>query len=493
MHSFGLNIDGNKAGDLGGCKSLKEREVMFSKAMFGKALYFCGALLPLLILGFFVGKSTVNVPHWDEWEFIIPVFQKIYAGDPIGFQMLWADSGDHVILVPRALILILGKLSNINFSVFHWGNVFIAGLTFLFIVKALTQEDQFSKKSKIFMIFIFSIIQFSLEPVGVYLWGISLYIFLTLFWFAWGALILSRPSIKFLGLVTIFLTNAGALLTSANGLALVVLALAVSLLKWYETRRTYWWIAGVVSLVQLILMIALLSQRTLGYDINLFGNGVLPFLKYIFVYLGSNFDLNNVDQAMWYGIGMFGIFGIYCGLVCKSILRGGIRRLTVPEQFFFFLGLLSVATAVLTAIGREGSSGVRQALSDRYILFAHFLLLSVAYSLARVALPSLHARIGSNRTLFPVLGYSRIVAFVFFVALLFDSIAKSYNLSNINTFKRFYDERQLARLSLVKAPHLDVSARAAVEAIYPGGYEPIESRVLFLKSTHSGPFSETRE
>lgn len=458
------------------------------------ALFLLLIFLPPICLGYLVSISSVNVPHWDEWEFIVPIFQKIEAGSPINFNLLWSESGDHVILIPRVLMLIIGELTNLNFSILHWSNLFFVGLTFLLILTAVIQEDSFSSEAKLFVILIISIIQFSLEPVGVYLWGMSLYIYVTLFLFALCALILSRPSMTFWGMAIIILANAVALLTSTNGLALVVLSTAICLLKGRETKLLQWWIVGVVSLAELISMIIFLSGRTLGININLFSHGPIEFFKYVLVYLGSNYDLNNVDLAMWYGSVMLGIFGIYLGFVFQRFLKGGINRLTASEQFFVFLGILSIVTAILTAIGREGAYGVRQALTDRYIPFAHFLTVSLVYGLARVAFTCVCGDCRPNKSFFNFLGgYKKTIGLVFLIVLFVDSMMNSLNMTNINTFKRYNDERELARVALLHAPKLDKVDRASLEAIYPGGYDPMSSRVEFLKMKRMGPFFEASE
>jgi hypothetical protein len=444
-------------------------------------------------LGYFLAISSVNVPHWDEWEFIVPVFQKIAAGSPINFNLLWSESGDHVILFPRVLMLIIGELTNLNFSVLHWCNLFFVGLTFFVMLTVVIREDGFSSKAKLFIILIISIIQFSLEPVGVYLWGMSLYIYVTLFLFALCALILSRPSMTIGWGITLLLSNAVALLTSTNGLALVALSTVICFLKGRETKRPLWWVVGASSLAQLIAMIVLLSGRTLGININLFSHGPIEFLKYVLIYLGSNYDLNNVDLATFYGTLMLGGFCVYLGVTFQRVYKGGINRLTAAEQFFVFLGILSIATAILTAIGREGAYGARQALTDRYIPFAHFLTVSLVYVLARVAFTFIRSDRRPNESFFYGLSYKQIIGHVFLMVFFVNSAINSLNVTNINTFKRYHDERELARVALLHAPKLDKADRTSLEAIYPGGYDPMSSRVEFLKTKRMGPFSVAHE
>lgn len=458
-----------------------------------RALFLLVSLLPLIFLGYLVGISSVNVPHWDEWDFILPLFQKIEAGNPINFHLLWSESGEHVIVVPQVLILIIGEITNLNFSALHWSNLFFVGLAFLLMVSAVNQEVGFSTVAKLFVILVISIIQFSLEPVGVYLWGMSLYIYITLFLCALCALILSRTSMTFWGMATVLLVNFMALLTSINGLALVAIAIVISVLKGRETKQPLWWIVGSVSLAQLLAMIVLLSGRTAGTNINLFGHGLIEFIKYILVYLGSNYDSSNVDHAMWCGSVMLGVFGIYFGFIFQKLRKEGINRLTASEQFFVFLGIFSIGTAILTAIGREGIQGVQQALTDRYIPFAHLLTISIAYGLARAAFTHVRSDRRTDGSFDKTLGYKQIVGFIFLIALFVNSLMNSLNVTNINTFKRYHDERELARVALIHAPKLDEVDLAALEAIYPGGYDPIRSRVEFLMMKRMGPFSEVRE
>lgn len=69
-------------------------------------------LIPLAFLIYFMVACAVEVPYWDQWEFI-SLLDKSYRGT-LSFSDLWAQHGEHRPFFPVVIMILLAHVSNWN-------------------------------------------------------------------------------------------------------------------------------------------------------------------------------------------------------------------------------------------------------------------------------------------------------------------------------------------------------------------------------------------
>src|SRR6185503_3278270 len=70
------------------------------------------ALGPLAVLIWVVSRYSVDVPFYDQWEFL-PLLDKMYQ-EQLTFGDLWAQFNEHRIFFPKLLMLGLARLTHWN-------------------------------------------------------------------------------------------------------------------------------------------------------------------------------------------------------------------------------------------------------------------------------------------------------------------------------------------------------------------------------------------
>ncbi len=391
-------------------------------------------------------------------------------------------------------MLLVAHATGLNFSFLHFLNLGFVLVTFLLIL-SVVRDSPLNSTGRILVLSLTSIVNFSLQPVGVYLWGMSIYIYLTILLCVAALKVLSQEDVTWFEGLLVVVLNQLALLTSIDGLAMLVMTILIGGIKFRESRRRVWLAVSTTASVQLALMVLLLSRRKLGIDISLFGHGPIEFARYVCAYLGVGVSMKNVRYAVVGGATLMILFAANLVFSIGKLLKAGVRIIGEADQFFVFIGCFSIGTALLTAIGREGAYGAEQALTDRYIPYAGLLILSVSYGMARLmychhwrtaALPLRIEWPNSPRVI------RAISALLFAMAWLL-AIDRSFNSDNVKEFETYRWVREDARMGLLHAPQFTAAEKFGLEHIYPGGYEPIKSRVEFMKRERLGPFKDMPE
>src|SRR4030042_2040057 len=147
-----------------------------TRALSGLAILIM-VFVPFLILIVDVAKYRVDVPFWDQWNFV-PLLGKSYQ-EGVTFQDLWGQHNEHRLLFPRLIMLGLAHASRYNIV---WELVVIIILAAAIFVLLW---HQFSKTIKALGSSgfpgpapLFSLLVFSLGQSENWLWAWQVQIFL---------------------------------------------------------------------------------------------------------------------------------------------------------------------------------------------------------------------------------------------------------------------------------------------------------------------------
>ena len=337
----------------------------------------------LLPAGFLAGMILVygvNVPYWDQWE-IANIVVKAFEGR-LSLQDLTFQQNESRLVFPRLLFIGLAYLTGYDVRYEMWGSFCLGCLVAYNVYRLgrLTLGDNL--RQEVFLLFLASLLIFSLIQWENWFWGIQLSFFVPI------ACVTSIMSVAYSSLSVQTKFAASAVLATvstfsfAHGMVCWIIVLPVLVLRTREELKTKRWLIGC---------------WLIGFALNIglyFSNYVKPahhpsfveawtnltaalsyFLALLGGPLGWGTKLNHLYQAVGVGFGMFALFV----LSCIYVGRHRNDSLVVYRTFgWITLGSYTLVSAGLTTLGRLGL-GMDTALSSRYATFAVPLILAVVY------------------------------------------------------------------------------------------------------------------
>jgi len=342
------------------------------------------AAIPPLVLASMVANFGVDVPYWDQWD-LVPDLEKLYAGG-LGLSDLWAQHSEHRVLVPRALMLGLARLTGWDVRYELWLSLLLALLSAGLCLRLWRAARANAGVSAFaWLPAIGSLGLFSLRQWENWLWGWQLTIHLTVLALLAG-LVLARRAKRPLALAALLALGLVAQYSFATGLAywpIVGLVVAASFERGDRSR-------GWVLLAWTAVSATALASYLYGYrkppwtpDTGLALERPGGFLLYVLAYLGS--PLTPESESGWrlpwaVTAGLLGIFAFVAS--ARALRRRGLGTATLAP--FAGLAGYAVVSAMLGGVGRLGL-GPEQALASRYVTLGQWLWLSDLGLLALVA------------------------------------------------------------------------------------------------------------
>lgn len=95
------------------------------------AVLYAVVLLPPLYILYLITRYGIDVPFWDEWEFV-PLLMKFKSG-ALTFHDLLAQHNEHRILFPRLIMLVLAAVTGWDIRYELYANFAVAAFTFVFL------------------------------------------------------------------------------------------------------------------------------------------------------------------------------------------------------------------------------------------------------------------------------------------------------------------------------------------------------------------------
>jgi hypothetical protein len=406
------------------------------------------ALLPLIILIINVVEYHVDVPFWDQWNFVPLLGQSYEQG--VTLADLWGQHNEHRLLFPRLIMLGLAHTSKYNIA---WELViilFLASATF-----ALLWHQFFRTAGALgysgfpWPVPVISLLIFTLGQAENWLWGWQIQIFLNVLAVVAGFILLgSRP---FRWATHWCALGCGILATYsfANGLIFWPLGFFGLILIPLRNKRqkigalALW--AAVTTGIAVSYLYHFRYESPSGTPWTQFLERPGEYLKYLFIYLGRPV-INYQEYAL--AIGVIGIF-LFGFLSLYLFLK---KRGALPAVLPFFLfGLYSIGC---------GLFGSAQATSGRYVPFSALLWVS---NFAFLFILSQEIRAETRRRAGRIFGLSGLGVLAFF--LVFWIGRTSYRVGH-RVFKSYHSRMLPAKHELLRGEDEELLLRLYNDADY---------------------------
>ncbi len=329
----------------------------------------CGltAIAIPLVLASFIFRYTVNVPHWDEFEWA-PLILHLHAGT-LTFSELWVQHNDHRMFFGRLIALGLDRLGGwsqlreclASLAVVVVGQLFLLGLL----------RATFSRRVASVVLVIDTFLLFALSQEGNWIWGFQTVWFLINTCVLAAVWLLSESPV---GLQRLLLAAAFAYVSSFSSLfglnvwpaGLIVLALGVPL-RW--SLLAVWSALGVVAFALYFYHYQFLGHSPAGAEhVSLAASAI-----YFLAYLGGPFG-GWAGSPVSATLGATGLAGYVAAAIL--LLRNPPAALRPRAAPWIGLGSFAILSAAVTTLGRAGL-GAHQALESRYITPSTMLWISL--------------------------------------------------------------------------------------------------------------------
>lgn len=329
------------------------------------------ASVPLAYLVTMIARYSVDVPFWDQWQFV-RFLQWLYEGR-LSLAHLWRQHNEHRVFFPRIILLLLARVSGWSISYELAANVLLGvGIFAVLLWQVRASRRLLGDRGPNWLLPAISLMVFSLGQWENWVWGWEICIFLSVLAVVAGITVLATagskwwrlPAASFLGVVASYSFASGLVYWPA---ALPVL-LACPARSWRsKTRETLAWLLCAVATIALYL-----------YHYHAPASRPRPSLalahpvqlaKYILVYLGSPVSTDHALRAG--GLGLAALLVVVVSL--RRSLGPSGAQLSLPYLSYCLYALLSAA---MTGMGRLGF-GVTQALSSRYVTMGNLLWISI--------------------------------------------------------------------------------------------------------------------
>lgn len=318
-----------------------------------------------------VAVWAVNIPFWDQWEFIT-ILEKYRLGT-LGLSDFFAQHNEHRLLFPRLIMFVLALATHWNILAEVAVNLLLAFGSFLLLYRLL-QRTVVSETGLWGSAFVVGLILFSPAQYWNWLWGWQIAWFLNVFCLiaaAWALCAWQHPS----NLVRVVVAGVAAFVATfslASGTLVWFLCLPLLIASSNLRKYVVPWI--VTTAVVLVLYfwnyegVSHLPSKTelLRYPADVLEYGLVYLARPVAIVFSAS-----IPTAI-----------VYLALI---VVFGWADARTVPTERSLLLpwlviGLYGVLTAALAAVSRAGL-GVAQAYSSRYITLSSLVLIAVVVAL----------------------------------------------------------------------------------------------------------------
>lgn len=298
------------------------------------------SFIPLYLLLAMLIKNSVNVPFADQWSFI-DIMAKEYYGS-LTFHDLWAQHNEHRILVPKAIGLALGSVTDFNFRVPVVLNLAVSFSSFLLLVTLLRRTFTNPRIVALLSI-ITSWLMFSPFQSINWIWGFQLAFHLTVFFTILAIWFLTKRNAVLLPKVLGAAIIAAILGTYSVGTGLLIWPIGFMILLGRRVPRQQlmvWGAAGVIIIASYFYKF----QRSAGSPAasEIITEPVVV-AKYILIYLGRSLS-TSPEAAQNTGLGLLVLFIISVALIYKKNLLNQVSSWIALAAFVILTSALAAAS-----------------------------------------------------------------------------------------------------------------------------------------------------
>jgi hypothetical protein len=322
----------------------------------------------------------VNIPYMDQWE-VADLVVKAFDGT-LSLGDLTSQQNESRLVFPRLVFIGLAYLTGYDVRYEMWGSFCLACLVVYNVYRLGRRTLGGSQKREIFLLFLASVLIFSLGQWENWFWGIQLSVFMPI---ACVTTILSL-AYSSLSVGTKFAASAALATLStfsySSGMSCWVVVLPVLVWQTWAALKTKTWLLGCWALGFAVNVGLYFSHYVPLAQHPSFTEALtqpLAALGYFFAFLGAPLGwgtkLYGLYQAIGVGFGMGVLFVVLCSYSWWHRNESLVLYRTLG---WLTLGSYTLVNAGVATVGRLGL-GVHMALSSRYGAFSFPLIVALVY------------------------------------------------------------------------------------------------------------------
>ncbi len=438
------------------------REIKEGLTRLGYFFMILAFAVPIVMVAM-LARISVNVPFWDDWatsELVVAMDRHLLT-----FADLWAQHNEHRMFVPNVIMMILAKMGgwNLTHEILFSAVLVICSQVVLYALLRRTI-------SGLWLAIAFALVTFCLYSTAQaenWLWGFQIAWFLIELFMLAMVWLLTASRVDFRMYATAVAICFLASFTMSSGLNLWAVGLAILLIRRSSEARITLWILASIGTAALYFHGWSKSglQTNPAYGLT----HPVELIGYVFAYLGSGF-------GSWFGLAGAIVLGVlvlvaFCKLTLTYFFEHG-RSIADPEIAWISVGMFSVLSACMTAVGRS-AFGLGQSLAGRYTTFSDLLWIATIALIAR----SWYCGRGT-----PTVAHWRVLR-VTAIAALFLVIVR-VNVTGMEEMKRLHDNGKSALAILM---HFDTATDEQLTHIFPDA-NALRTFAGDLRSVRDGPF-----
>lgn len=333
-------------------------------------------LIPLIWAFYFLHTYGTNVLVNDDY-FIVQLYDSFQEN---GFSLtaLWQLFGEHRMLVPRLILLVIVRFFNYNIMLVLGVALFFYILYYLLIIKYIKSKINTNTKTNAlvfyFIVLLIGFLCFSGRQYETFLWGAA---------FFWPLIILCagisfyafsnyivNSKIKYFGIFILFAVIAS--FSSLQGLfiwiTILFFIIFLYLKKMYLNKRHLFYVGTIMLLTFIIYFYGYVKPDN---HPSLFSEGLLPVINTFLMMLGTIAGGLNSYLSLAFG-GIMLLLSIYY----FSITITDQRRL-IDNTFPLLLIIYGFITCASIAVGRSGFGIEDTGLTSRYTSYTLMIYIGV--------------------------------------------------------------------------------------------------------------------
>jgi len=319
-----------------------------------------GVFLPCFLAVCFVRTNGLNVPIWDEWEFV-PLLSAFLKGKP-WIHSLLSFHNEHRMILPRLVFLALAVITKWNVVTEMYVNLLFIGILLIAIWRFLKETN-----GPLLLMVPISWLLFSLQQWENLLWGWQVAFSMMLVAAILSIFCLNRVHQNSYYTIPALISGAFASFSFMGGLCIWPAGLLQLLMMGAKKSILFvWFMGGGLTLWSYFLGY---RQPAETPDVLIFLKNPVDFMEYILAYLGSSVSGDSVRQSIVYGALVVLLF---LSAVAFQRLRMKRWENVVP---WVTVGFFSLLCGGIIGIGRLGY-GIDQALSSRYVSLSSLFFIS---------------------------------------------------------------------------------------------------------------------
>lgn len=332
-------------------------------ARLGVGVPLVAAAIPPIVIARATNHYGLDLPYWDQWSFV-PTLVAAMEGH-LRFGMLWEQSNEHRLVLPKLLMIGLAHLTRWNVRAEMAASVVVALGTFAALVALIGRTVRpLAPVLSRWLVLATSVLLFSMCQWENWTWGWQVQIFMNVFASVLAACGLAWFGATWRGVTTMCAAGLVAVLSFASGLCLLA-AIPLGLAFAAAVRRGNGVLPKIAVATGFGAAVFGLYMRGFQHPahhpsplIALAQPGA--YLYYVLAYVGSSLgSWSPLHAAIAGGCGVLALV-VAAGWICS---REPACRAALPP--WILLACYALLTGAMTGIGRLGF-GVGQALAPRY-------------------------------------------------------------------------------------------------------------------------------